>query len=211
MSTWAVLAAKRAVIATGFGTRLVPAIGPGSPAGLVIGAGMTALTAPGRPGRRASPIAVADTGVTEVTAVTAAAPVTGARSLSTRTRARADGADRTPAAQLRRYFLAAEQFEPNFLAAEQFEPTWNRQVPAAGPAPDLGDSRPDRHGDNRARDGQGVSGYQSRHRIGDGSPIRRPRQEGRRTAPKHAAPSSSFASRMTGMFARRAVLSAARR
>ena len=201
MSTWAVLAAKRAVSATGFGARLAPAIGPGSPDGLVIGAGMTAITAPGRPGRRAGLTAVADVGVTEVTAVTAAARVTDAGGLSTGTGAGADGADRTPAAQLRRYFLAAEQFEP----------AWNRQLPAAGQAPDLGDSRPDRHGGDRARDGQGVSGYQSRHRIGDGSPIRRPRQEGRRTTPKHAAPSSSFASRMTGMFARRAVLSTARR
>ena len=48
MSTWAVLAAKRAVIATGFGTRLVPAIGPGSPDGLVIGAGTRARLRPAR-------------------------------------------------------------------------------------------------------------------------------------------------------------------
>ena len=48
MSTWVVLAAKQAAIATGFGTGLVPAIGTGSLDGFVVGAAMTGacFTAP---------------------------------------------------------------------------------------------------------------------------------------------------------------------
>jgi hypothetical protein len=190
MSTWAVLAAKQAAIAIGFGAVLVPAIWTGSLDWYVIGAAMTgacftALTAPRRARRRAG-----------LTAATAPAGMTAAM---------ADGAgdaDSARAALLRRYFAAAEQFEPD----------WERPSPAAEHAPgqDQGDSRPDGHGGDWAQDGQRESGYQSRHRLGDGAPIRRPRQETRRTAPKHAAPPSSFISRLTGVFAGRATLSAAR-
>lgn len=202
MSTWVVLAAKQAAIATGFGTGLVPAIGTGSLDGFVVGAAMTgacftALTAPGRARRRAGGTAAAGLPVT-------AAGLTAAISAAGVTVASADGArdaDRARAALLRRYFAAAEQFEPG----------WEQPSPAAEQAAgqDQGDSRPEGNGGDWAQDGPG-GGYQSRHRLGDGSAIRRPRQEGRRTAPKHAAPPSSFASRMTGIFAGRAVLSAAR-
>ncbi len=191
MTTWAVLAAKQAAIAIGFGAGVVPAIGTGSLDGLVIGAAMTgacftALTAPGRARRRP--------------ARTAAACAAG------RTVAMADAAedaDSARAALLRRYFAAAEQFEPD----------WKRPSPAAEHAPghDQGDSGQDGHGGDLAQDGPAGTSYQSRHRLGDGGPIRRPRQETRRAAPKHAAPPSSFVSRLTGMFAGRAMLSAARR
>ena len=202
MSTWAVLAAKQAAIATGFGAGLVPAIGTGSLDGFVIGAAMTgacftALTAPGRARRRAGVTAAAGVPATAagVPAATSAAGVTFASADG------AEGADRARAALLRRYFAAAEQFEPD----------WGNPSPTAEHAAgqDQGDPRPEGQGGDWAQDGPG-GGYQSPHRLGDGSPIRRPRQEGRRTAPKHAAPPSSFASRLTGMFAGRAVLSAAR-
>ena len=203
MSTWAVLAAKQAAITTGFGAGLVPAIGTGSLDGFVIGAAITgacftALTAPGRARRRA--------GLTAAAGVTATADgLPDATFAAGTTAAMADGAqgaDSARAVLLRRYFAAAEQFEPD----------WERPSPAPEHAPgqDQGDSRRDGHGDDWAQDGQGGSGYQSRHRLGDGAPIRRPRQETRRTAPKHAAPPSSFVSRLAGMFAGRAVLSAAR-
>jgi hypothetical protein len=201
MSTWAVLAAKQAAIATGFGAGLVPAIGTGSLDGFVIGAAMTgacftALTAPGRARRRAGGTAAVVLPATAagVTAATSAAGVTAASANG------AEDADSARAALLRRYFAAAEQFEP----------AWERPSPAAEHAAgqDQGDSRPEDNGGDWAQDGPG--GYQSRHRLGDGSPIRRPRQEGRRAAPKHAAPPSSLASRLTGVFAGRAVLSAAR-
>jgi hypothetical protein len=209
MSIWAVLAAKQAAIATGFGAGLVPAIGTGSLDGFVIGAAMTgacftALTAPGRAKRRAATAGMAATAVTGAGSATVTVASAGGA-------AGAADAETARATLLRRYFLAAEQFEPN----------WERQVPVAERAPgqDQGDSRQDgRAGDwaqdgragDWAQDGQGVNGYQSRHRLGEGSAIRRPRQEARRSAPKHAAPPSSFASRMSGMFASRAVLSAAR-
>ena len=196
MSTWVVLAAKQAAIATGFGAGLVPAIGTGSLDGFVIGAAITgacftALTAPGRARRRAG-----------LTAAAAGLPDAAAAAGMTAAMADAEEADSARAALLRRYFAAAEQFEPD----------WERPSPAAEHAPgqDHGDPRRDGHGDDWAQDGQGGSGYQSRHRLGDGAPIRRPRQETRRTAPKHAAPPSSFVSRLTGMFAGRAMLSAAR-
>ena len=196
MSTWAVLAAKQAAITTGFGAGLVPAIGTGSLDGFVIGAAITgacftALTAPGRARRRAGLTAAAGLPDTTFAAGTTAAMADGAQD-----------ADSARAVLLRRYFAAAEQFEPD----------WERPSPAAEHAPgqDQGDSRRDGHGDDWAQDGQGGSGYQSRHRLGDGGPIRRPRLETRRPAPKHAAPPSSFVSRLAGMFAGRAVLSAAR-
>jgi hypothetical protein len=209
MSTWAVLAAKQAAIATGIGAGLVPAIGTGSLDGFVIGAAMTgacftALTAPGRAKRRAATAGMAATAVTGAGVATVTAASAGGA-------AGPEDAEKARAALLRRYFLAAEQFEPD----------WGRQVPAAEQAP--GQGQGDSHQDGRAgdwaqdgragdwaQDGQGVNGYQSRHRLGEGSAIRRPRQEARRSAPKHAAPPSSFASRMSGMFASRAVLSAAR-
>jgi hypothetical protein len=218
MIIWAVLAAKQAAIATGFGAGLVPAIGTGSLDGFVIGAAMTgacftALTAPGRAKRRAATAGMAATAVTGAgsATVTAASAASAASAGGAGGAAGAADAETARATLLRRYFLAAEQFEPN----------WERQVPAAERAPgqDQGDSRQDgRAGDwaqdgragDWAQDGQGVNGYQSRHRLGEGSAIRRPRQEARRSAPKHAAPPSSFASRMSGMFASRAVLSAAR-
>ncbi len=88
-------------------------------------------------------------------------------------------------------------------AAEQFEPNGDQQAPAAEQAPgqDDSDSRRDGFAGDRAEDGAGEGGYQSRHRLGEGSPIRRPRRETRRTAPKHAAPPSSFASQLADMFA----------
>jgi hypothetical protein len=245
MSTWAVLAAKQAVIATGFGAGLVPAIGTGSLDGFVIGAAMTgacftALTAPGRARRRAAAMAIAETAGTGLAAAASATAVAGAgviglaglaspadtidpvayvgldspvrlaRPGDVASPASVDGADAAETARsalLRRYFLAAEQFEPN----------WSRPVQADEdtPAQDQGESRQDGHaGDwaagDWAEDGQGVSGYRSRHRLGEGSPIRRPRQETRRSAPKHAAPPSSFASRMSSIFASRAILSVVR-
>ena len=200
MSTWAVLAAKQAAIATGIGAGLVPAIGTGSLDGFVIGAAMTgacftALTAPARAKRRAATAGMAATAVTGAGVATVTAASAGGA-------VGAEDAEKARAALLRRYFLAAEQFEPD----------WGRQGPAAEhvPGQDQGDSHQDGRAGDWAQDGQGVSGYQSRHRLGEGSPIRRPRQEARRSAPKHAAPPSSFASRMSGMFSSRAVLSAAR-
>jgi hypothetical protein len=225
MSIWAVLAAKQAVIATGFGAGLVPGIGTSSVDGFVIGAAMTgacftALTAPGRARRRAATMATAETAgagvgviglaglaspadtIDPVACVGLDSPVRLARPGDVASPARVGGAEAARAALLRRYFAAAEQFEPN----------WSRPVEAAEDAPDRdqGDSRQDGYAGDWAEDGGGVSGYRSRHRLGEGSPIRRPRQEGRRSAPKHAAPPSSFASRMSGMFAGRAVLSAVR-
>src|ERR1039457_4137750 len=133
MSIWAVLAAKQAAIATGFGAGLVPAIGTGSLDGFVIGAAMTgacftALTAPGRAKRRAATAGMAATAVTGAGSATVTAASAGGA-------AGAADAETARATLLRRYFLAAEQFEPN----------WERQVPAAERAPgqDQGDSRED--------------------------------------------------------------------
>jgi hypothetical protein len=239
MGTWAVLAAKPAANATGFGAGLVPAIGTGSLDGFVIGAALTGacfitLTAPGRARRRtaqaAAPCATstasmagalsaagpfsagpavaatetADTAVASPDTAVASPDTIGAGAAASAAAGKdsSDRADSARSALLRRYFLAAEQFEPN----------WDQQTPAAeqAPAQVQSDSGQDGFAGDWAEDDAGVSGYQSRHRLGDGSPIRRPRQKTRRTAPKHAAPPSSFASRLTGMFAGLAVLSAAR-
>ena len=167
MSTWAMLAAKQAAIVTGFGTGVVPAIGTGSVDGFVIGALLSGacVTMVTAPGRARRRAAVAS------------------------------DAARVPSADRRRYFLAAEKFEPDR----------GRQVPVPEHRPDQdqGDARPDGGAADWAQDGQGAGGYRSRHRLGEGSPIRQPRQESRRSAPRHAAPPAGFTSRMSGLFAGR--------
>ena len=131
MSTWAVLAAKQAAIATGFGAGLVPAIGTGSLDGFVIGAAMTgacftALTAPGRARLRAGVTAAAGLPATAAggPAATSAAGVTAASADG------AEGADRARAALLRRRGVvntaelrdALERLPPvDYLAASYYE------------------------------------------------------------------------------------------
>jgi hypothetical protein len=97
-----------------------------------------------------------------------------------------------------------------FIAAEKFEPERGRQVPPVDRGPDQvqGESRQDGKAADGAQDGQGAGGYQSRHRLGEGSAIRQPRLELRRSAPRHAAPPAGFAGRMSGLFAGRALVSA---
>ena len=164
MSTWAVLAAKQAAIATGFGAGLVPAIGTGSLDGFVIGAAITgacftALTAPGRArrrrpdGRRGQP----------------AGPAAG----MTAAMADAEDADSARAALLRRYFAAAEQFEPD----------WD--VRPRRPSMHLARTMGTRAGTVTAMTGRRTARaerYQSRHRLGDGA-----RSGGRGRNPPHRA------------------------
>lgn len=114
--------------------------------------------------------------------------------------ARAADAAVQPSADWTRYFIAAEKFEPER----------GRQVPSADRGPDQaqGESRQDGQTADWVKDGQGAGGYQSRHRLGEGSAIRQPRLEPRRSAPRHAAPPAGFVTRMTGMFAGRALAGA---
>jgi hypothetical protein len=97
-----------------------------------------------------------------------------------------------------------------FMAAEKSEPERGRQLPSADRGPDQaqGGSRQDGQAADGAQDGQGAGGYQSRHRLGEGSAIRQPRLELRRSAPRHAAPPAGFAGRISGLFAGRALVGA---
>lgn len=201
MSTWAVLAAKQVAIATGFGAGLVPVIGTGSLDGFVIGAAMSGacFTALRRAKRRATTAATAVAGGTAAAAAPATAAAGGTAATVPGAAVAPDTADARRAALMRRYFMAAERFEPRR----------GRQVPAADHRTDQGqgDSRQDGYAAGWSRDSQGAGGYPSRHQLGEGRPIRQPRQETRH-APKHAAPPASFASKIGGMLANRGVLTA---
>jgi hypothetical protein len=201
MSTWAVLAAKQIVIATGFGAGLVPVIGTGSLDGFVIGAAMSGacFTALRRARRRAT-AATAATVATAVAGGTApAAPAAGGTAATAPGGAVApDAADARRAALMRRYFLAAERFE-----SER-----GRQA-SADQGTDQGqeDSRQGGYVSRWSQDSQGAGSYARPHQLGEGNAIRQPRQETRRT-PKHAAPPASFARKIAGIFANRGVLTA---
>lgn len=96
-----------------------------------------------------------------------------------------------------------------FIAAEKLEPERGGQLPPADRGPDQAQGEPRQDGQaDGAQDGQGAGGYQSRHRLGEGSAIRQPRLELRRSAPRHAAPPAGFAGRINGLFAGRALVSA---
>jgi hypothetical protein len=170
MSTWAVLAAKQAAVATGLGAGLVPAIGTGSLDGFVVGALMSGaafmvIGGPGRARRRAG---------------------------------LADGAAMLPAANRTGLMLAAGSFSTGRDDA----------LAAAERLPDQ-ESAPEPRDEYLMPESPDDIGYRSRHRLGDGGPVR-PRQESRRSAPRHAAPPASFGSRMSALFGGRAQLSAAR-
>ena len=202
MSTWAVLAAKQAAIATGFGAGLVPAIGTGPLDGFVIGAAITgacftALTASGRARRRAA--------LTAAAGVTASAACLPDATSAAGTPAMAGGgpdADSARAALLRRYFAAAEQFEPD----------WERPSAAAGHAP--GQDQGTRARTVTAMTGPRTAraGAVTRAGIAWGTAARSGAPGWRPAAPRPSTrplrPASS--ARLTGMFAGRAVLSAAR-
>ena len=194
MSTWAVLAAKQAAVASGLGVGVVPAIGSGSVDGFLIGALMSGaccamMSGPARARLRAG---------------RAGEPRLARRS--------AESLAGVPA------FAGAPAGMPALVPA----PAGARALAMAGlgSSQDEGRSRPAAEPDGRQAPAQEIpeagqaesgdaGGYRSRHRLGDPSSSRS-RPDSRRAAPRHAAPPVSFASRMSGLLSARTVLSGVR-
>jgi hypothetical protein len=215
MSAWAAVAVKEAAVTTGSGAGILHSIAPGALDGFAVGALLTGIcflviVAP-RTLRRSRLSAREGIWSGNTRHVHVRQPDYFAAPADTHSQATADMYSPAPAgmyapALADTYSLAAT--DPDFAVdagfVNPFAPAGERLVMKAGADPYAVDADDDivlpGDGDDAAAQGNGRSGYLSKHRS-MGSEESDRRQESRRRQPRHAAPSAGFASRMSARFA----------